>query len=345
MTKQTCPRGGLSEQGGDPRTLDVVGSPLSRQAAGRSREPVVVERAIRRAEWADRVPAEEVALLVDVGAGVDVRMRTDGVVPPGRARLLGTDANEVRRSRHLVALRLGAGWDRSRPPMARTCRTREGSIARTAMRQFGEGGDGDPAHAVPGPTVVDHLVVASSPRSRVLGMVPTRCVAGVDHHSKVPVRPGAAGASSRHVRHGQRLHAFDRRPAGRTRRGPARALRSSRIDTARNCAGATTDGRSGRVSPRGAFPIAAEPAEGVRAAFGRGRTGAGRHSPGHRRGLTEAGRRSNPSSGEGRRRRTRRPIGPRGAACSGGPVDAARWPHDRCGPRMQRNPRSRTADV
>ena len=48
--------------------MDVVRGPLTGQPAGRTREPVVVEGAFRWAERADGVPAEEVALLVDVAA-------------------------------------------------------------------------------------------------------------------------------------------------------------------------------------------------------------------------------------------------------------------------------------
>ena len=108
-----------------------------------------------------------------------------------------------------------------------------------------------------------------------------------------------------------------RRPAARTRRGPARALRSSRIGAGRNCAGATTDERFGRAAPRAASPSAAGPAAEVRAPCGRGRRGARRRWPARRRGLTEAGRRSTPSWEEARRRRRCRPIWPRGAECSG----------------------------
>jgi hypothetical protein len=102
--------GGLSEEGGDPRVLDVVGSPLTRKVAVGSREPTVIERAFGGTERADGVPPEEVAFLVDVASAVDVRVGTDGVVPPRRACLLGTDTYKVRRSRTLMLLGRWRYW-------------------------------------------------------------------------------------------------------------------------------------------------------------------------------------------------------------------------------------------
>ena len=64
-----------------------------------------------------------------------------------------------------------------------------------------------------------------------------------------------------------------RRPTGRTRRGSARARRSSRSGAARNCADATTDGRCDRVGPRGAFLNAGGPDAEARAAARAGSNG------------------------------------------------------------------------
>jgi hypothetical protein len=84
--------------------VDVVGSPLTRHAVVRTWEPVVILRAIRWAERTDGIAAEEMSFLVDVGTREDIGVRTDGIEPPGRPCLLGTDAHEVRRSCDLARL-------------------------------------------------------------------------------------------------------------------------------------------------------------------------------------------------------------------------------------------------
>src|SRR5580704_3315967 len=85
--QQASARGSLSEERRDPWEVEVVGRPLSRQPAGWTGEPLVVQRAFRRAERVGCIPAKEMALLVDIVSGVDVRMCAHSVVPPGGAGL------------------------------------------------------------------------------------------------------------------------------------------------------------------------------------------------------------------------------------------------------------------
>ena len=135
-----------SEQRRDPREVDVVGCPLAGQPAGWTREPLVVQRAFRRAERAGCIPAKEMALLVDVVAGVDVRMCAHGVVPPGGAGLLCPDPHEVRCPRDLVSRR--PGWSGIEAVLPRRVFAERMKDRPPGWRgQPGKGGHGDPAYA------------------------------------------------------------------------------------------------------------------------------------------------------------------------------------------------------
>ena len=163
--------------------MDVVGRPLAGQPAGWTREPLVVERALLRSERAGGVAPEEMTLLVDVGAGEDVGVRADGVVPPGGAGLLHPDPHEVGWPRDLVGL---GPWWRGVEAVLPGRVLAEGMKDRPSggCGQPGERGHGDPAHAA---SFVRRTCVGPGCRRH-----PSRDLAV---HPGSPVRPDGVGAT------------------------------------------------------------------------------------------------------------------------------------------------------
>ena len=107
----------------------------------------MVGHGVRLLEGAGGVTPEEVALLVDVGAAGDLGMRCDEVVPPGGARLLRADADEIRRADHLARpgcrrREVEPVFPRGEAPEGVKDRVTDGS------RERSEGRNGDLAQAV-----------------------------------------------------------------------------------------------------------------------------------------------------------------------------------------------------